>query len=134
MTEIFNIDRDIPAELWAVIGACAGDPMELRKELGKRTREEMLVLFRGFLEAKTEMADHLVVSGRVTDASEDTLDELADSLVASGKDTYIATYRGTMALPDRAEWHRLPRLTSVFGDVFEERFDADIYDEVEDLE
>lgn len=131
MNDTFDIDRDVPEKMWAVLRRSAGDSEKLRAQLESVSREEFVAIFRAFLEAKTEMVDRLGTFGYVADASEDTLDELADSLLTLGKDVFKGVFEGETPLPPRRDWHRLPGLSSVFGDVFDERFGADIYEDLE---
>lgn len=123
----FNLERDIPETLWALVHRTSADPEMVSIELEQLERLEFIALFVGFMEARVEMAYYL--SHRGLDASEDTLDDLADALIARGKDVYAGVYRGELELPPRAQWESLQLMEHVFGDVFEERFDANIYDE-----
>ena len=92
------------------------------------SRGAIVELFRAFTEAAVEMTDRLVVFG--VEGSEDTLDDLGDSLVVLGRRVYVGTYEGELPLPDRAEWEDLPTFAGVFGVVFHERFSAEIVDEI----
>jgi hypothetical protein len=134
LSDDFDLERDIPDELWALIETTGGDASILATELWALEREAIARLFNGFVGAKVEMAYCLSNSGRALDASEDTLDDLADSLIAAGKRVYDETYRGMCVLPDPVTWHELPGLTSTFVQVFTERFCTNIFDEIEELQ
>lgn len=110
-----------------------GSPERFAELLRVVDKLDFIAVFRGFIEAKVELADRLESSGLARDASEDTLDDLSDSLVTAGRDVYIATFELRRSLPERDRWHELPTLTGEFGSVYEERFGGDIYDEIEDL-
>lgn len=133
MTDHFVIERDLPEQMWTIVHKSEGDPEKLRKQLEELSREEFVLVFRGYLEAKVEMANQLTTSGRVVEVSEDTLEDIAEAIVVRGRKEYTDIYTGNRPLPPRAEWHVLSRFISVFGDLFEARFSSDIYDEVEEL-
>lgn len=129
----FDFENDIPSELWDLVDEAGGDPKLLRDCLQTLPRALFVRIFEGFVEAKVELVDRLVTSKRAGGASEDTLDDLADSLVFSGKKAYAEAFAGRSDLPARDGWHKLPGATSVFCEVFTARFAADIFDEL-DLE
>ncbi|MEJ2590094.1 MAG: hypothetical protein P8178_01620 [Candidatus Thiodiazotropha sp.] len=131
-----NIDyiRNIPEKFWNFVYESAGNPLKMRMALERLEREDILDMFRAFQEAQVELADRLITSERVKDVSEDTLDELTDSLIIFGKDIYIALYTGSLDLPPHEYWRWLPSVATIFADVFYDRFGVEIYNEADDLE
>lgn len=129
--EPFDLQKHIPSELWDLFDETGGDEGALGDRLRELPRALFVQIFEGLVEARVELVDRLVSSGRVKGASEDTLDDLADSLAFSGKRIYEAALVGTSELPAEEGWHKLPGATSVFCRVFWERFGADIYDELD---
>ncbi len=119
---------DIPDLLWRLLEGAEKDPESLRKLLYNEPQETIIAAFRAYRDAQVELADRLVVTNRAGDSTEDTLDDLADAVVAMGKLVYCDLYEGRMDLPRRQEWEGLPTLIHVFGDVYDERFDLEIDD------
>ena len=94
------------------------------------SRDAIVALFRDFYDAAADMTLHLVQVG--VQGSEDTLDDLGESLVAFGRDAYLETLEGVRPLPPRETWEEMPTFSGVFGGVFYERFGAEILAEIAD--
>jgi len=129
---MFDPDSEIDDMLWDTIGAASGDEAAFLDALNQMGKEGVLRVFQAYVLARTELVDRLVATERAPGASEDTMDDLADSMVCQGRLVYLDVFRGDADLPHRDRWHQLPGLIHVLGDVFYDRFDEDIYDHLED--
>lgn len=129
---MFDPEVELHDTLWDVVGASGGDAALLTEVLGGISKGHVIDVFRQYVLARTELVDRLNVAGRAQGASEDALDDFADAIVSAGRDVYLRIYRGEEAVPDKRKWHKMRGLIHVFGDVFFDMFDEDIYEYLDD--
>lgn len=125
----FDPARDIDQAFWDFIDRIGGDEDQLQAALMTMEKAEIVRHFDTYKDAQTEFA--FKVSQTVSDASEDVLDDLADSVVALGRRQYIQLYSGQVELPPRDRWEGMRRLIHVFDSVYYDRFNEVIWDEID---
>ncbi|QDT78566.1 hypothetical protein Mal35_20150 [Gimesia maris] len=125
----FNPLTDIDQSFWDIIGSVGADADRLYDALMTMEKDEIVRHCASYKDAQTEFA--YKVSGIVSDASEDVLDDLADSIVALGQQRYVQMYYGEAELPPRDSWASLGGLIHVFDSVYYDRFDEEIWDEID---
>ncbi|WP_417395681.1 hypothetical protein [Gimesia chilikensis] len=125
----FNPTTEIDPSFWDFIDRVGGDADRLYAALMTMEKDEIVRQYAAYKEAQTELV--YKVSKLVSDASEDVLDDLADSIVASGQQQYLRIYYGDTELPPRDRWDSLRGLIHVFDSVYYDRFDEEIADEID---
>ena len=126
--EPFNPDKHIPDSFWSLIKEVNQSAHKLEEYLNQSSKENIVELFKIYVEAKVELVD--ILSERI-EASEDVMDDLADSVVALGKNYYLDIYEGKRELPLRETWESLSLLSHVFDSVYHSRFNLEIWDEID---
>jgi hypothetical protein len=116
------------ADLWAFVAQIPTDD-DLRRALEKMPRAQMSRIFRALLDARTDLIDRLVASGRASDASEDVLDDLAECVLLGGKAHYDGVLNGDIPLPPREQWHSQRAVSWLFDEAFHRRFGGGILDD-----
>ncbi|MEZ4328707.1 MAG: hypothetical protein R3B40_26015 [Polyangiales bacterium] len=129
---MFDPEVELGDVLWRTLDVANGDGAHLSSILAQMPKLRIVEIFRAYLLARTELVDRLFVTVRHGGASEDALDDFADSIVSMGRRAYIATYRGDEPVPPKSAWRMMTGLIHVFGDVFFDNFGEDIYDYLED--
>jgi hypothetical protein len=120
----------IHASLWALVESTSSDD-EVAEALATLPRRKFVALFKAYIEARTELVDALQGEPWKIAASEDTLDDLAEVIICLGRKAYLDVYRGKTPPPPRETWEEL-RTISVFAVVYDERFDGNVFDELDD--
>ena len=118
------------AELWAFVAANRSDD-DVRRTLETMSRHQMSRIFQALLHARADLVDALAASGRAADASEDTLDDLAEGILLKGKAHYDAVSRGDVQLPPRDQWGEQRAVIWLFDEVFHRRFGGGILDDLD---
>jgi len=122
----------IPAAFWEFIAHCATADTT-RAALQTLARHEVAILFRTFMQARADLVHELGITGRAADASEDTLEDLAQTVLLQGREPYLSTFRGKRALPPRSDWGtNVFGVVGIFDEVYLKRFGLQIFDELED--
>ena len=107
----FNLTTEIDPSFWGFIDRVGGVADRLYAALMTMEKDEIVRQYAAYKEAQTELVYKL--SKLVSDASEDVLDDLADSIVASGQQQYLRIYYGDIELPPRDGWDSLRGLIHV---------------------
>jgi hypothetical protein len=131
MEQTFVPERDLPDELWEFL---ADHPTDegVSEALEELEAEEIVELFRAYIQARSEFVQELSGTNRADGASEDTLDDLAEELIRRGKDSYLDTYHGRKDLPPREQWDGFSGLVHLFVDFYSEHFEGELFDEIEE--
>ena len=113
----------------------AGPPEELGDRLEAFSDAELKVVCATYVDARTELVDALVRSGRSHGASEDVLDDLAEWLLMQGEATFEKRMFLQLALPARPSWGQLGRSlpSAAMGRTLRLRLKTDlltVYDDV----
>ncbi len=127
----FDPENEIPSELWQLIESGGGDPAALRRALDARDMPHTVEMFRAFTLARTELVDVVMSRGRALEAlgaSEDDVEDWADDVIASGRDTYLETYSS----PSMVEAVGHGRLFGVFLSSYEARGGSDLLDQLDE--
>jgi hypothetical protein len=125
-------ENEIPATFWRFIESAGRDPDKLRAILRSLDRTEFASLFRTYANARADLVELFNEREETQDHSEDTLDDLADAILAMGKEAYLDAYYERADLPDEDTWEELPTFVHVFSNVYHEQFSANIFDEIDD--
>jgi hypothetical protein len=120
----------IHAGLWTLVESTSSDD-EVAEALATLPKKKFVALFKAYIEARTELVDTLQGEPWRVAASEDTLDDLAEGIICLGRKAYLDVYRGETPPPPRETWEEL-RTLAAFAEVYEERFDGDVFDELDD--
>ena len=118
-----TIPDTVPAEFWALIAASRGDSQRFRELLKKMSREEIIHFYWTYEALANLLRTERHWSHVDPDLSEDGLAELANWVVAQGKEYY----RDVLEHPER-----IPRskddagLLSEAVEEYEQRYDDDI--------
>lgn len=132
MTEPVDPTEYIPAAFWEFIARCATADTT-RAALQTLAKHEVAILFRSFMQARSDLVHELGITGRAADASENALEELAETVLAQGREPYVSTFRDKRALPPRSDWGRnVFGIVGIFDEVYLKRFGLQIFDELED--
>ncbi len=91
MPDYFTPESDIPEALWTWISQLRQDEQACRDRLQEMDRKEIVEYFNMYQDAQTEMRYCLETTYDIN-ATEDTLDDLSDALVAMGKRTYMDAF------------------------------------------
>jgi hypothetical protein len=126
----FVVERDVPETFWILVEKMCNHVLRTRRVLKDITQQEFIELFITFEDVRAEMVDMLGNKLRALNASEDTLNDLASSIISEGKEYYCSIYNGTLPLPPRDDWEYLSNISIVFSDVYQTRFNRDIDDDV----
>ena len=133
MTSYFVPEKDLSKGLWLVIDQASESPTKLQEILDNKEQHEVVALFIDFREAVVELSDKLVEDCRVdASCSEDTIEDLADSITTKGYSVYVNTYYSRMALPEQEQWHSLAKLLHVFDPYYYQRFGSELEDDVDE--
>lgn len=116
-------------DLWAFVAANPTDD-DVRRLTERMERDQMSRIFQALLDARADLVDALVTSGRAGDASEDTLDDLAEGIVLQGKAHYDGVLRGAVELPPRDQWGDQRAVMWMFDEAFHRRFGGGILDDL----
>jgi hypothetical protein len=122
---------EVTEELWGFLAACSSDA-ETRTVVQAKDRDELLALFRQFVQLRADVADEFSTSGLVVDASEDTLDDLAEAVLLGGRTAVYEILSGRRPLPPRESWGRLRQIVHIVADVFNARFGEEIFGALDD--
>lgn len=122
---------DVSDKLWGFVAGCSSDDETARVVNGK-SQEELVGLFQEFVQLRADIAEELTSSGLVLDASEDTLDDLAEALVLEGKSAVAEMLAARRPLPPRAHWGDLRGIAHIVSNSYNRRFGGEIFDELED--
>lgn len=127
----YHPESEIPKAFWDSIQNVENGKDSLRILLQALNKHSLIDLFRHFVTARTELADAISLRPEAVGASEDTLDDLADSIIAQGPESYLAAYHGTRPLPEMRSWGKARTIAHLFTDVFDQNFGENIYDYIE---
>jgi hypothetical protein len=127
----YDPETEIPKPFWDSIQKVENGKESLRLHLEAVNKESLIDLFRHFVTARTELADAISLRPEAVGASEDALDDLADSIIAQGQESYLAAYHKTKPLPERRAWGKSITIAHLFCDVFDQNFGENIYDYIE---
>lgn len=136
MDNSFSPEKEIPDSFWDLIQSFDQDQTQTIKCLNEKKKQELIHLFKILILAKTELRDVLETyyySLRPTEAhSEDAFDDLAENIISKGRDSYLRSFHEREMKFAPEDWElRLP-LVGIFCDLFYEKFELDIFDEIED--
>jgi hypothetical protein len=124
-------ENEIPSSFWQLIEAANRDPEKLRATLRTLDRAVIADVFKTYVYARADLRGVFEERDETQESTEDTLDDLADSIVAMGREAYLNAYYQRDDLPDDDTWESLPTFVHVFDQVFYERFGGNIFDEIE---
>lgn len=115
--------ESIPEEFWQTIAKARADPNRFRKMLKRMSREEIIDFYRTYKEVASQLTDDIYWDYVDPELSEDGLHELANWVVAQGKDSYSRIFDYPEEIPPQKDD---PGLQSEAIDVFKERFGGHI--------
>ena len=121
-----------PSPLWRLL-VDAKSQDELMDALDKLPDEELRSACVEYFQARADLVFAIQESGRAGGASEDVLDDVAESVLRRGQHAYEAVVRGEGELPARLTWSALERdaFRGAFMNVWDRRFRDDLFDAVE---
>ena len=111
--------ESIPEEFWQTIAEARSDPDRFREMLKRMSRDEITNFYWTYDEVAGQLKDDIYWDYVDPELSEDGLGELANWVVAQGKDLYSKVYDYPEEMPPQEDD---PGLMSEAIDVFKERF------------
>lgn len=121
----------ISDEFWNFIKDAQVSKSECIRILENLSEEDFIKIFLQFDEARTELIFEFSEGGPLASKSEDTLFELADRIVWKGKTDYMNAFNANPS-PDPDNWFGAKSFSSQFSNVFDEKFDGELYDYLPD--
>lgn len=125
-------DSGAPLTFWSFVDN-ARSIREAGGELfGSFSRAELVQYFLVYVQLRADLADVVLQSQH--DCSEDAADDVADGIIAQGRDAYVAAMGGD--IPERDAWRTLEKsmMLHEFDHEYMERYGAEIWDETDALE
>jgi len=128
----YHPEDELPESFWQIIETFGDGKEAFRLRLKALEKERLIEMFKYFVLARTEMADVMSSRPEGSGASEDTLDDFADAIVAQGRDTYLETYYEKRPVPNRGKWEELETVGHLFTDTFYDNFGENIYNYIDE--
>lgn len=131
MNEELDPQTEVPQSFWAFIDQIQCDPTAMQNTLAEMDQDRLVLNFLVYVQLRADLADAIVNLGG---CSEDTAEDVADGIIASGRDAYVEA--STVGLPSREKWAGIEGrgLLHIFDTVYYDRFGDAIWDETDALE
>lgn len=118
-----TIADTVPEEFWKTIEDARQEPMRFRELLKKMNRGQMIRLYWTYEELANLLRTERHAAHASPDLSEDGLAELANWVVAQGKDSYRKVLEHPESIPPKKDD---PGLLSELVEEYEQRYKDDI--------
>ena len=122
--QTYHPEADYPG-FWELVERAGSTDQQWKSELAKLTKEEFLAFGNAWLQAQIELQGEFEDLG-YGDHSEDALEDLADGILAAGRQSYFDAYEGRREIDVEEE-----QSNSKFHclcEVFYDRFGENLYD------